>query len=331
MPTHPFRRAFVLVAVALSVASLAPTAQARTVPTPQSVLGFEPTTERTIADWTQITGYFSKLDAASERVKVQEIGKSTLGRPLIAAFISAPENIRNLEKYRRINARLADPRTISTPAERDDLLKTGKVIVAISCSIHSTEIVASQMSLNLAYQLASAQDAETREILQNTILLLLPSPNPDGIDIVAKWYRQNLGTKFETSEPPELYHHYAGHDDNRDWFMLSLRETQHVTRFFWQQWFPEIVYDIHQKGQTGFINSAAFEISDSNQVKTVARYAQSNALLSGWMLGEAYLNGKVALAETRYGAGKIVLFAFRPQHRGQTFATFPLLFNALEK
>lgn len=223
---------------------------AQSVPSPKSVLGFQPTDDRTIADWQQITTYFSKLDAASDRVKVQEIGKTTLGKPLIVALISSPENIRNLDKYKQINQKLADPRTIKNQTELENLIRQGKTIVSISCSIHSTEIVASQMSLNLAYELANAKDADTLEILNNTILLLIPSSNPDGIDIVADWYRKNLGTKFEGTSPPELYHHYAGHDDNRDWFMLNLKETQAITKFFWQEWFPEIVYDVHQQGQT---------------------------------------------------------------------------------
>jgi hypothetical protein len=221
------------------------------VPSPQSVLGFRPTDDKTIADWTQITNYFAKLDNASGRVVVREIGKTTLGKPLIVAFISSPENIKNLERYRRISAKLADPRTVRDAAELEDLMKNGKTIVSISCSIHSTEIVASQMSMNLAYELATASDDETKEILNNTILLLIPSPNPDGIDIVANWYRKTLGTKSEGSSPPELYHHYAGHDDNRDWFMLNLAETQAITKLFWQEWFPQLVYDIHQMGQTG--------------------------------------------------------------------------------
>jgi hypothetical protein len=137
------------------------------------------------------------------------------------------------------------------PAQRARLIADGKVVVTISCSIHSTEIVASQMSMQLAYELASAEDPETREILQNTILLLIPSPNPDGIDIVADWYRKTLNTPYEGKEPPELYHHYAGHDDNRDWFMLNLKETQLITRLLWHEWFPQIVYDVHQQGSNG--------------------------------------------------------------------------------
>ncbi len=219
------------------------------VPSPQSVLGFHPTDDKTIADWGQITDYFAKLDKASKNVSVKEIGKTTNGKPLIVAFISSSNNIKNLEKYRQISAKLADPRTASSDAELADLVKNGKTIVSISCSIHSTEIVASQMSMNLAYELATATDPDTKEILENTILLLIPSSNPDGIDIVADWYRKTLGTKSEGTSPPELYHHYAGHDDNRDWFMLNLAETQAITKLFWQQWFPQLVYDVHQQGQ----------------------------------------------------------------------------------
>ena len=223
----------------------------RIIPSPRSVLGFNPGDDRTIADWKQITDYFARLDKASERVAVQTIGASTLGRTMIAAFISAPENIRSLEKYKAIQARLADPRKVVSDAERDQLVRDGKTVVAISCSIHSTEIVASQMEMQLAYNLASANDADTLSILHNTILILIPSPNPDGVDIVANWYRKTLGTPNEGREPPELYHHYAGHDDNRDWFMLDLKETKAITHLFWQEWFPEIVYDIHQQGSNG--------------------------------------------------------------------------------
>ena len=215
------------------------------------MLGFTPGDDRKVADWKQITDYFGRLNTRGGRVRVQTVGTSTLGRPILAAFISSPENIRELDRYREIQRRLADPRLVTSDAERDQLVKEGKTVVVISCSIHSTEIVASQMSMQLAYQLASAQDAETREILDNTILILIPSPNPDGIDIVADWYRRSLGKPWEGSEPPELYHAYAGHDDNRDWFMLNLRETRAVTRLLWREWFPQIVYDVHQQGATG--------------------------------------------------------------------------------
>src|ERR1041385_7379209 len=224
---------------------------ASSIPSPRAVLGFNPGDDRTIADWKQISDYFARLDRASDRVEVRNIGTSTLGRTMIAAFISAPENIRSLENYKAIQAKLADPRKAASDAERDQLIREGKTVVVISCSIHSTEIVASQMSMQLAYELATAQDADTLEILDNTILILIPSPNPDGIQLVADWYRASLGHPWEGTEPTEIYHPYAGHDDNRDWFMLNLRETRAFTRLFWKEWFPEVVYDIHQQGQTG--------------------------------------------------------------------------------
>jgi hypothetical protein len=225
-------------------------------PSPKSVLGFTPSDDKTIADWNQIVDYFSKLDRASDKVLVREIGKSTLGKPLIVAFISSSNTIKYLDKYRQISAKLADPRTVKDQRELEDLVKNGKTIVSISCSIHSTEIVASQMSMNLAYELATSANAETKEILDNTILLLIPSPNPDGIQIVADWYKKTLGTRSEGTSPPELYHHYAGHDDNRDWFMMNLKETQAITKLFWQEWYPQLVYDVHQQG----VNASRFII-----------------------------------------------------------------------
>lgn len=262
-----------LFSVAFCLLVFLPPATAQTAPAPKSVLGFHPTDDRTIADWSQITNYFQKLDAASDKVKIQEIGKTTLGRPLIVAFISSAENIKNLDRYKQINQKLADPRTVNEPAELKNLIDSGKTIVSISCSIHSTEIVASQMSMNLAYQLATANDEDTKEILNNTILLLIPSANPDGIDIVADWYRKTMGTKAEGTAPPELYHHYAGHDDNRDWFMMNLKETQAITKLFWQEWFPQIVYDVHQQGQTAsrFITPPFFDPPNPRVAPSILR------------------------------------------------------------
>src|SRR4029079_1040694 len=243
--------ALILFIASFSATSFAQRSAPQSIPSPKSVLGFTPGDDRTIAGWSQITDYFKRLDRASDRVLVQTLGQSTLKRPMIVAFISARENILALPKYKDIQQQLADPRKVINDLQRDRLFANGKTVVAISCSIHSTEIVASQMSMQLAYELATAQDAETRDILQNTILLLIPSTNPERIDIVAHWYSKTLGTPYEGREPPELYHHYAGHDDNRDWFMLNLKETQLITRLLWQEWFPQIVYDVHQQGSNG--------------------------------------------------------------------------------
>jgi Zinc carboxypeptidase len=233
------------------VASTTETARAAAVPSPREVLGFAPGDDRHLADWSQIVAYFKRLDSASARVSVHQPGLTTERRPFIVAIISSEENIENLPRIREAQRRLADPRLIANSEERERLIRTTPAVVAITCSIHSTEIVASQMAMELAYRLASDDAPATREMLGKTVLVLVPSVNPDGIDIVTNWYRKTLGTKYEGTSPPVLYHHYTGHDDNRDWFMLTQVETQIVSTLFWREWFPEVVYDIHQQGQFG--------------------------------------------------------------------------------
>ncbi len=228
-----------------------PKADSPKVPSPRDVLGFAPGDDRKLADWSQIVDYFKRLDSASPRVSVHQAGVSTERRPFIVAIISSEENIANLPRIREAQRRLADPRLISSGEERERLIRETPAVVAITCSIHSTEIVASQMSMELAYRMASDNATATKEILRNTVLVLVPSVNPDGIDIVSHWYQKTLGTKFEGTSPPELYHHYTGHDNNRDWFMLTQVETQIVSTLFWREWFPEIVYDVHQQGSFG--------------------------------------------------------------------------------
>jgi hypothetical protein len=287
--------AFVLCLAAQSSYAQRPASRPGAIPSPKSILGFTPGEDRTVADWSQITNYFARLDQSSDRVLVQTLGQSTLKRPVIVAFISARENILALQKYKDIQRQLADPRLVADKLQRDRLIADGKVIVTISCSIHSTEIVASQMSMQLAYELASAQDADTREILQNAILLLIPSPNPDGIDIVADWYRKTLNTPYEGKEPPELYHHYAGHDDNRDWFMLNLKETQLITRLLWHEWFPQIVYDVHQQGSNG----SRFFIPPF--------YDPPNPNISPWLLRQVGLIGHKVAADVQAAGFKGIL------------------------
>lgn len=145
-------------------------------------------------------------------MQARTLGRSTSGRPLIVAMISSEANLKKLDRYREIQRLLADPRLVVDDAEAARLAAEGKAVVVISYSLHSTEVVASQMSMELAYRLATDNSAETRQILDNTIVLLFPSINPDGIDIVAPWYEKTQGTPFEGSSPPKLYHHYTGHD-----------------------------------------------------------------------------------------------------------------------
>lgn len=226
------------------------------IPAPGEIIGFTPGDDRKLASWKQIVDYFLKLDAASDRVKFEEIGKTTLDRPFVYATISAPENLKNLEKYKQINAKLADPRLLSkvraSPAGvARQLIKDGKTIVLITCGIHSTEVGSTLSSMLIAHRLATSNEPEVQKILRETIILLVPSLNPDGVDIVKNWYDKTLGTPFEGTSPPELYHKYVGHDNNRDWYAFTQIETQLTIDKIHNEWHPQIVHDIHQQGERG--------------------------------------------------------------------------------
>ena len=219
------------------------------IPKPEDVLGFKVGTDRKVADMKQIVGYFQQLDKASERITVQEVGKTTEGNPFIVAIITSEENHGNLEKYRQYQQALADPRDISDE-EAERIIEAGKSVVMINCSLHATEIGACQMSMELAYDLASRNDRKTKEVLDNVVLVLVPMHNPDGTQMVVDWYKKNLGTKYEGSSMPWLYHKYVGHDNNRDWYMFTQVESR-LTIKVHNAWHPQIVMDMHQMGNRG--------------------------------------------------------------------------------
>jgi hypothetical protein len=219
------------------------------VPTPKSYFGHEIGDDRTVLDWDKVTGYFQALQKSSDRIRVEELGKSTEGRPFIAATIADAETLKHLDRYIAIQQRLADPR-ITSQAEADRLILEGKAVVLITCSIHATEIASTHTAVEFAYHLLSDDTPHNRAILKDTIVLLVPSLNPDGVDIVTRWYRKTLGTPFEGTAPPELYHHYVGHDNNRDWYIFSQVETRLTISKLHNVWHPEIVYDVHQQGPT---------------------------------------------------------------------------------
>src|SRR5436305_7356039 len=223
------------------------------VPAPSDVLGFTPGDDRKLAGWAQTVEYYRRLAAASPRVRFEELGKSTLGAPFVLVTLSAPENLARLEEFRSIQRRLADPRTLgpAPAAKAEELIRRGKTIVLITCGVHSTEVGSYLSGMLIAHRLASSNEAEVQEILRNTIILLVPSLNPDGVDIVKKWYDKTLGTPYEGTSPPELYHKYVGHDDNRAWYAFTQAETQLTVDKVHNVWHPQIVHDIHQQGTYG--------------------------------------------------------------------------------
>jgi hypothetical protein len=241
-----FFLALLLLATAMPVAAQ----KSSHIPTPSEVLGFEVGADRKLADYGQIASYFKALSAASDRVQIQVLGKTTLGEEMFMAVISTPENLRNKAKYQDIARKLADPRGLSKD-QIDALAGEGKAIFLLTCNIHSTEIGSSQMAMEWAYKLATAADPETLRRLNDVIILLVPSLNPDGETMVTEWYRKYLGTKYEGGNMPYLYHHYVGHDDNRDWYMLTQIETKNVNQAVYHEWFPQFWLDEHQMGYYG--------------------------------------------------------------------------------
>ena len=224
-----------------------PVTTAAPVPTPASILGYEPGADRKLPTWKQITDYFHAVEKASPRVQVRTLGPTTLGRPFLAVFISDSATMKQLPRYQMIQRKLMNPR-LRGPEELEPLLATGKNVILITSAIHSTEVGGFTTPLVITDRLARGDTPEARAILANTIIILVPSQNPDGVDIVGDWYRSTLGTKAEGTSPPELYHHYTGHDDNRDWYAFTQPETRYTVDSLYTPWDPEIVNDIHQQG-----------------------------------------------------------------------------------
>lgn len=219
------------------------------IPKPEDFLGFKVGADRQVADMHQIINYFQKLGQQSDRILVTEVGKTTMGNPFIVALITSEKNHKNLTAYREYQRILADPRRI-TDEKAEELIAKGKTVVMINCSIHASEIGACQMSMELAYDLATKNDRKTMQILDNVILLLTPMHNPDGIQMVVDWYKKYLGTDYEGCRLPWLYNKYVGHDNNRDWYMFTQVESR-LTLKVHNAWHPQIIVDMHQMGSFG--------------------------------------------------------------------------------
>ena len=233
-------------ALALSMAMpiTAAVAQQRAVPTPESSLGFAVGADFKLATYDESIRYFRQLAAASDRIRLLDVGRTSSGKAWTLAVISSPENLANLEKLRDIAQRLAHPAGL-TDAQARALAREGRAFVDVSGGLHASEIAGSQHTIQLAYDLLSRTDERTRAMLDNTVLFLWPSLNPDGQDIVVNWYRRNVGTPYEVSPLDELYQKYIGHDNNRDAYMLNVVESRVVART-WRHWEPQVIYVQHQ-------------------------------------------------------------------------------------
>ncbi len=238
----------VALAVLLGALGSAPIAQSRPpLPSPESVFGFAPGADYKLATYDQSIEYFKKLAASSRFIKLYEAGKTSQGRTMYYALISTPENLAKVDQYRDTWQRLAHPDGLSE-ADARRLARDGKALVHIDGGLHSTEVAGPQHTPLLAFDLLNtATEPQTRAILDNVILMLWPTINPDGQQMVAEWYMKNVGTPYELSGLPQLYQEYVGHDNNRDAYMLNMIESR-VIEHTWRQWEPQIIYVHHQSG-----------------------------------------------------------------------------------
>lgn len=220
------------------------------IPSPDDFLKFPIGADRKLADYHQIVDYFELLDQQSQKLKLVNLGKTTENNDMVLAIISSDANMSQLDKYQQISQKLAHPASIDEN-ELEQLISDGKAIAFITNNIHSTEIGASQMCMEFAYELLTRTDDEVQFYLDNVILLLMPSANPDGQLMVTDWYRKWVGTKYEGGSMPWLYHKYVGHDTNRDFFMLNQKESKLINRVMSQTWFPQVHLDEHQMGSSG--------------------------------------------------------------------------------
>ena len=235
-----------LLFVLLLAAPVALLGQGR-IPSPETILGFRPGADYKLATYDQSLDYFKKLAATTKYMKLVEAGKTSQGRPMMFALISTPQNLARIDHYRGIARRLAHPQGL-TDAEARRLSREGKAFVHIDGGLHSTEVASAQHTLQLAYDLVSQpNDPNVKMMLGNVILMLWPTINPDGQQMVAEWYMKNVGTPYELSGLPKLYQEYVGHDNNRDAYMLNMVESR-VLEHTWRQWEPQIIYVHHQSG-----------------------------------------------------------------------------------
>ncbi len=228
----------------------AATAFAQSIPTPEAYFGHTIGAEKKLARWDKIVNYMKLVAENSDRILLLEPGKTTDGNTFLLLAISSAANLNDLDRYQEINRRLFDPRTIPSDEEARRLAAEGRIFVIITCSMHASEVGATQMSIDAVHRLATEESEEIRTILDNVVLLLVPSLNPDGQIMVTDWYNKTLGTPHEGAPMPWLYHRYVGHDNNRDAYMFTQKESRIIGKIIFQDWLPEVWLDMHQMGSS---------------------------------------------------------------------------------
>lgn len=224
-------------------------AQADGPRSPEAYLGRPVGTDFELADWDQVSGWYRELAAGSARVNVERLGASTGGRDFLLATIASEANMARLDEIRAATARIADPRGL-TADQRAELIANTPLVLFMTCSMHSTETAGTEFGMSFAWSLATSDEPVFAKAREDLVVVIVPTLNPDGLDQVVHWYRENVGTPYEGTGLLELYQHYAGHDNNRDWFGLSQTETRLVTEQIYSVWRPQVYWDVHQQGSS---------------------------------------------------------------------------------
>lgn len=225
---------------------------AQELPSPKQHFGFNIGDNYKLATYTQTEAYFKKLAAASDRVSLVDMGPTEEGRTQYMLVVTSPANLKKLARYKEISQKLARAENL-TPQEAQALSMEGKAVVWIDGGLHATETVGTHQLIEMAWQLVSRNDAETKRILDEVVVLLAHA-NPDGQELVSGWYMSNPDTlKRSYTQLPRLYQKYIGHDNNRDFYMMNMKETQNISRQLYLEWMPQVIYNHHQAGPAGSV------------------------------------------------------------------------------
>ena len=223
---------------------------AETIPSPEKHFGHEVGADRTLVHFPDVLAYIEMVAAASDRVSIEEAGTSTLGNRMPVVILTSATNQARLDEIRDQARQIAKPGGLSAEASRQ-LIDDGVAVALVTCSIHATEVGSTQMATEFVWEFATTEDPERLAWMDETVLLLMPSINPDGQVMIVDWYEEWLGTEYEGGRMPWLYHHYVGHDNNRDFYALTQKESQVVNNLLYHRWYPQVFVDEHQMGSTG--------------------------------------------------------------------------------
>ncbi len=238
---------FILILTVISLINLS----AQTAPqNPLDYFGFMPGSDRNVFGYEKLISYLQLLDGSSDRLLMTEIGKSPMGKPMYIAFISDPVNLSGLEELKAINRELALNDKL-TDQQQTDYVAKGKVFVLSTMSMHSNEVAPAQATPLMAYDLCTTTDPLKRKWMSEVVLMIVPNHNPDGMDMIIDYYNKTKGTKYEGADMPGVYHKYVGHDNNRDFVILSQEDTKAIARIYNLDWFPQVFVEKHQMGSTG--------------------------------------------------------------------------------